>query len=71
MQYDIRKRRQEYGPGLEVGFWFDNSHKEFLSPEYVMKLIVDYCIEQLKKTTNNREAKRMAISVGAFAAGEE
>lgn len=56
---------------MEVGFWFDNSHKEFLSPEYVVKLIVDYCREQLKKTTNNREAKRMAISVGAFVAGEE
>lgn len=64
MQYAIREQRKGEDQGLKVGFWFDNTHREFLSVEYALKIIIEYCREALNKMSNSVKVKHMAISVG-------
>lgn len=64
MQYAIREQREGEDQGLKVGFWFDNTHREFLSVEYALKIIIEYCREALNKMSNSVKVKHMAISVG-------
>ena len=63
MQYTIREHEKGESPGLKVGFWFDNTHKEFLSVEYALKIIVDYCKNTLEKMSDSCKVENMAISV--------
>lgn len=60
MQCAIREHNEGESPGLKVGFWFDNTHMEYLSVEYFLKIIVDYCIEAVN---SGQRTQYLAISV--------
>lgn len=60
MQCAIREHNEGESPGLKVGFWFDNTHMEYLSVEYLLNIIVDYCIETVN---SGQRTQYLAISV--------